>query len=88
MDQDIRCIRLDCSHTICYGCWSEWCSQQDDDSDRSNGAEDAEHASAENMHIEAAENIEVDADSLAAVRAASRIALEESVSIFNFFIKF
>ena len=89
MDQDIRCIRLDCGHTICYGCWSEWCSQQDDDSDRSNGAEDAEHASAENMHIEAAENIEVDADSLAANRAASRILLEETVSILLiFFFKF
>ena len=52
-------------------------------------AEDAEHASAENMHIEAAENIEVDADSLAANRAASRILLEETVSILLiFFFKF
>jgi hypothetical protein len=48
MDSNVNCVRLDCNHVVCYGCWAEWCSQQDDN-ERSQGNEDAENASAENM---------------------------------------
>ena len=85
MDENVNCVRLDCGHSACYGCWSEWCAQQDDDGDRSGGAEDAEAASSENMHVEAAEHIEIDADSLAAARIAKRYELVDHVRLFFLF---
>ena len=78
MDDDVNCVKLDCGHKCCYGCWSEWCAQQDDDSDdRSGGAQDAEAAVVDNMHVEASEHIESDLDSLGALRAAKRYELDD-----------
>jgi hypothetical protein len=77
MDSDVICLQLDCQHSICYGCWSEWCAQQDDDSDRSQGNEDAENAMIENMHIEAAKHLELDPSSLEASRIASSCMFDE-----------
>ena len=78
MDDNVNCVKLDCGHKCCYGCWSEWCAQQDDDSDdRSGGAQDAEAAVVDNMHVEASEHIESDLDSLGALRAAKRYELDD-----------